>query len=62
MRALIYLIPGLILLAAGLWWMLGAGFTVWGIVAMIVVALGGALTVTALGVALDQHAPTSRKN
>lgn len=61
MRALIYLIPGLIFLAAGIWWINDAGHTVWAIVAMLVTAVGGALTVAALAVVLDLFAPTSKK-
>ncbi|AIT60395.1 hypothetical protein [Corynebacterium doosanense] len=61
MRALIFLIPGLILLAAGIWWINDAGHSVWAILAMLTTATGGALSISGMAVGLDLFAPTSRK-
>lgn len=61
MRALILLIPGIIILAVGIWWIAGAGATVWAILAMLVTAIGGALMVSGMAVAFDLFAPTSKK-
>lgn len=59
--SLVLLVLGVVVVAAGLWWlsMLGATFTA--IVAALVVAIGGALIVAALGLLHDNFSPTSRK-
>ncbi len=61
MRALIYLILGAVLLAVGIWWIIAAGHTVMAIVAMLLTAIGGAVFVAGIAVALDLFAPTSKK-
>lgn len=61
MRALIYLILGAILLAVGIWWIIAAGHSVMGIVAMLLTAIGGAFFIGGIAVALDMFAPTSKK-
>lgn len=61
MRALIYIVIGAILLAAGIWWIIAAGHSIAAIVAMMVTATGGAILVAGISVALDMYAPTSKK-
>lgn len=61
MRSLIYIILGAIIVALGIWWMIPAGFTVQGILAAIVVAIGGTLVTTGLGGFADSANPTSKK-
>ncbi|RNE48801.1 hypothetical protein [Corynebacterium alimapuense] len=61
MRAFISLILGGVILAAGYFWYLDVGEDVLGIVAALVMAVGGALIVTAVAIWLDVFSPTSRK-
>ena len=61
MRALIYLILGAIILAAGIRWIIAAGHSIMAIVAMLVTAVGGAVFVAGLAVAQDMFSPTSKK-
>lgn len=61
MRALLYLIIGAIITAGGIWWMTVAGHTLAGLLAGLVVAVGGALVVTGFATALDLFAPTSKR-
>ncbi|MDY3126524.1 MAG: hypothetical protein SOW59_00120 [Corynebacterium sp.] len=60
-RAIIYLVIGAVLLALGIWWwtIIGPSFAF--LAPLLVMSIGGALMVGAIGVALDAHAPTSRK-
>ena len=61
MRALIFLVLGAALLAAGWFWYAAVGFSVMAIVAALVMGAGGALIAAGIGDALDKHSPTSRK-
>jgi len=61
MRALIILILGAILVAAGWFWYASIGFSVLAMVAALVMGVGGALIVSAIAIGLDKHSPTSRK-
>ena len=61
MRALIYLVLGAVILAAGIFWYMAVGFSVMAIIAALVMGAGGALMTAGIAVALDKHSPTSRK-
>ena len=61
MRAIIYLVLGAVITALGIWWLIAAGYTVAGILAMLVTAVGGALIVVGIADQLDKFSPTSRK-
>jgi len=61
MRALIYLILGAVILAAGIFWYMAVGFSVMAIIAALVMGAGGALMTAGIADALDKHSPTSRK-
>lgn len=62
MRALIYLVLGVVLTALGVWWIGVAGDTPAAIVAGLVTAIGGFLVVVAMSIGLDIASPTSKKN
>ncbi|SMG24835.1 hypothetical protein SAMN06295981_1392 [Corynebacterium pollutisoli] len=61
MRALIYLVLGAVILAAGIFWYMAVGFSVMAIIAALVMGAGGALMTAGIADALDKHSPTSRK-
>lgn len=61
MRALIYLVLGAAILAAGIFWYMAVGFSVMAVIAALVMGAGGALMVAGIADALDKHSPTSRK-
>jgi len=61
MRALIYLVLGAAILAAGVFWYMAVGFSVMAIIAALVMGAGGALMAAGIADALDKHSPTSRK-
>jgi len=61
MRALIYLVLGAAILAAGVFWYMAVGFSVMAIIAALVMGAGGALMAAGITDALDKHSPTSRK-
>lgn len=59
--ALILLVVGVAVGALSIWGIMAAGFTVYGILWALGLAVGGALVVSAWGVAHDKINPTSRK-
>lgn len=61
MRAFILLILGVALLVGGYFWYAAVGFSVMAIVCALLMAVGGALIVSAIAIGLDKHSPTSRK-
>ncbi|AKK10480.1 hypothetical protein [Corynebacterium uterequi] len=61
MRTAIAAVLGVIVLALGVWWLGVAGPTVAGILAALVIAAGGALLCTALGMGLDDFSKTHKK-
>lgn len=61
MRAIIYIVLGAIIAALGIWWAVAAGYTIAAILAMLVIAVGGALIVVGIADGLDKFSPTSRK-
>lgn len=61
MRALIYLVLGIILAGLGVWWITVAGNTVGAILAGLVTALGAAFIITGWAVFTDIKNPTSKK-
>lgn len=61
MRALIYLVLGVLMLVGGWFWAEALGHAVLTIVAALLMAAGGALVIAAMAIGLDKHSPTSHK-
>lgn len=61
MRMAMETIVGIILVALGWWWMVIAGHTIDGILAALVLALGGGLIVVALARLLDIYSKTYKE-
>ena len=61
MRALIYLVLGAVILAAGIFWYMAVGFSVMAIIAALVMGAGGALMAAVSAVTWAKHSSISRK-